>query len=253
MIRMKSIPRILTLATTILFSVVSQAQIIYVSIEGGGDGSSWERTTTLSKALNRARAGEQIWVRGYENANEKQMYIPDSKDGFKLKSGVQLYGGFAGKETSIDERETLDFPYRLKYRSILSGDIAKNDTLDAVNLIFPGNGTRDDNATHVLSIDMNPSSSSGNNNSYPTVVNGFTVTGGHAAAAAMDPTETYFVATTRTAKIAISSKAPTGPNVENRQPTATAMPLPPLKPSQGQKIWPMVQPRNATARQTCSI
>ena len=179
---MKSIPRILTLATTILFSVVSQAQI-YVSIEGEGDGSSWENTTTLSEALNRARAGEQIWVRGYENANEKQMYIPDSKDGFKLKSGVQLYGGFAGTETSIDERETLDFPYRLKYRSILSGDISKNDTLDAVNLIFPGNGTRDDNATHVLSIDMNPSSSSGNNNSYPTVVNGFTVTGGHAAAA----------------------------------------------------------------------
>lgn len=182
MIRMKSIPRILTLATTILFSVVSQAQI-YVSIEGGGDGSSWERTLTLTEALDRARAGEQIWVRGYENANEKQMYIPDSKDGFKLKSGVQLYGGFAGTETSIDERETLDFPYRLKYRSILSGDISKNDTLDAVNLIFPGNGTRDDNATHVLSIDMNPSSSSGNNNSYPTVVNGFTVTGGHAAAA----------------------------------------------------------------------
>lgn len=182
MIRMKSIPRILTLATTILFSVVSQAQI-YVSIEGGGDGSSWESTTTLSKALNRARAGEQIWVRGYENANEKQMYIPDSKDGFKLKSGVQLYGGFAGTETSVDERATLDFPYRLKYRSILSGDISKNDTLDAVDLIFPGNGTRDDNATHVLSIDMNPSSSSGNNNSYPTVVNGFTVTGGHAAAA----------------------------------------------------------------------
>ena len=182
MIKMKSIPRILTLATTILFSVVSQAQI-YVSIEGGGNGSSWESTITLSEALNRARAGEQIWVRGYENANEKQMYIPDSKDGFKLKSGVRLYGGFAGTETSIDERETLDFPYRLKYRSILSGDIAKNDTLDAVNLIFPGNGTRDDNATHVLSIDMNPSSSSGNNNSYPTVVNGFTVTGGHAAAA----------------------------------------------------------------------
>ena len=179
---MKSIPRILTLATTILFSVVSQAQI-YVSIEGGGDGSSWQSTTTLSEALNRARAGEQIWVRGYENANEAQIYTPGSKDGFKLKSGVQLYGGFAGTETSVDERATLDFPYRLKYRSILSGDISKNDTLDAVNLIFPGNGTRDDNATHVLSIDMNPSSSSGNNNSYPTVVNGFTVTGGHAAAA----------------------------------------------------------------------
>ena len=183
MIRIKNIPSVLMLAATMLAGIVSKAQIIYVSTEGGGDGSSWKSTTTLSEALNRARAGEQIWVRGYENANEKQMYIPDSKDGFKLKSGVQLYGGFAGKETSVDERATLDFPYRLKYRSILSGDISKNDTLDAVNLIFPGNGTRDDNATHVLSIDMNPSSSSGNNNSYPTVVNGFTVTGGHAAAA----------------------------------------------------------------------
>ena len=179
---MKSIPRILTLATTILFSVVSQAQI-YVSIEGGGDGSSWERTTTLSEALNRARAGEQIWVKGYEDLNEKRIYTPADREGFKVKSGVRLYGGFAGTETSVDERATLDFPYRLKYRSILSGDISKNDILDAVNLIFPGNGTRDDNATHVLSIDMNPSSSSGNNNSYPTVVNGFTVTGGHAAAA----------------------------------------------------------------------
>ena len=177
MIRIKNIPSVLMLAATMLAGIVSKAQIIYVSTEGEGDGTSWENTTTLTDALNRATAGEQIWVRGYENANEKQMYIPDSKDGFKLKSGVQLYGGFAGTETSIDERETLDFPYRLKYRSILSGDIAKNDTLDAVNLIFPGNGTRDDNATHVLSIDMNPSSSSGNNNSYPTVVNGFTVTG----------------------------------------------------------------------------
>lgn len=182
MIRMKSIPRILTLATTILFSVVSQAQI-YVSIEGGGDGTSWERTTTLTDALGRATAGEQIWVKGYEDLNEERIYTPADREGFRVKSGVQLYGGFAGTETSVDERATLDFPYRLKYRSILSGDISKNDTLDAVNLIFPGNGTRDDNATHVLSIDMNPSSSSGNNNSYPTVVNGFTVTGGHAAAA----------------------------------------------------------------------
>ena len=166
-----------------LAGIVSKAQIIYVSTEGGGDGTSWERTTTLTDALGRATAGEQIWVKGYEDLNEERIYTPADREGFRVKSGVRLYGGFAGTETSIDERETLDFPYRLKYRSILSGDISKNDTLDAVNLIFPGNGTRDDNATHVLSIDMNPSSSSGNNNSYPTVVNGFTVTGGHAAAA----------------------------------------------------------------------
>lgn len=183
MIRIKNIPSVLMLAATMLAGIVSKAQIIYVSTEGGGNGTSWESTLTLTEALGRATAGEQIWVKGYEDLNEKRIYTPADREGFKVKSGVRLYGGFAGTETSIDERETLDFPYRLKYRSILSGDIAKNDTLDAVNLIFPGNGTRDDNATHVLSIDMNPSSSSGNNNSYPTVVNGFTVTGGHAAAA----------------------------------------------------------------------
>ncbi len=179
---MKSIPRILTLATTILFSVVSQAQI-YVSIEGGGDGSSWKNTTTLSEALNRARAGEQIWVKGYEDLDEERIYTPNDREGFRVKSGVRLYGGFAGTETSIDERETLDFPYRLKYRSILSGDIAKNDTVGTVDLIFPANGTRNENAAHVLSVNLQPTQSSGNNNTYPTVVNGFTIVGGHASAA----------------------------------------------------------------------
>lgn len=182
MIRMKSIPRILTLATTILFSVVSQAQI-YVSIEGGGDGTSWERTTTLTDALGRATAGEQIWVKGYEDLNEERIYTPADREGFRVKSGVRLYGGFAGTETSIDERETLDFPYRLKYRSILSGDIAKNDTVGTVDLIFPANGTRGENAAHVLSVNLQPTQSSGNNNTYPTVVNGFTIVGGHASAA----------------------------------------------------------------------
>lgn len=182
MIRMKSIPRILTLATTILFSVVSQAQI-YVSIEGGGDGTSWERTTTLTDALGRATAGEQIWVKGYEDLNEERIYTPADREGFRVKSGVRLYGGFAGTETSIDERETLDFPYRLKYRSILSGDISKNDTVGTVDLIFPANGTRGENAAHVLSVNLQPTQSSGNNNTYPTVVNGFTIVGGHASAA----------------------------------------------------------------------
>lgn len=182
MIRMKSIPRILTLATTILFSVVSQAQI-YVSIEGGGDGSSWESTLTLTEALGRATAGEQIWVKGYEDLNEERIYTPADREGFRVKSGVRLYGGFAGTETSIDERETLDFPYRLKYRSILSGDIAKNDTVGTVDLIFPANGTRGENAAHVLSVNLQPTQSSGNNNTYPTVVNGFTIVGGHASAA----------------------------------------------------------------------
>ena len=62
----------------------------------------------------------------------------------------------------------------------------------------------------------------------------------------MEPTDTYLVASTNTAKMASSRHAPCQPNVTNRQPTATAMPLPPLNPSQGLKMCPHTQPKKAT-------
>lgn len=131
---------------------------------------------TLADALNAAQAGDQIWVQGSDSVeNANQLY----EGSFTLKSGVQLYGGFAGTETSVNDRETLGKPYQMKYRSVLSGDLNNDDEVDNTNLIFPANTTRTDNATHVLSVDMAPSSGS-NNNTYPTVINGFTITGGHA-------------------------------------------------------------------------
>lgn len=162
---------------------MAQSNIYYVSPTGTGDGSSWANTMSLEKALTTAKAGDQIWVQGFDQIdNSNKLYIvPESMKatGFTLNSGVQLYGGFAGTETSINDRETLGKPYQLKYRTVLSGDISRNDTIDNTNLIFPANGTRTDNAAHVLSINMAPSSS-GNNNTYPTVVNGFSIGGGQA-------------------------------------------------------------------------
>ena len=137
---------------------------------------------TLSAALSAAQAGDQIWVQGFETITKDNVYfVPEDQKvtGFTLKSGVQLYGGFAGTETSVNDRETLGKPYQMKYRSVLSGDLNNDDEVDNTNLIFPANTTRTDNATHVLSVDMAPSSGS-NNNTYPTVINGFTITGGHA-------------------------------------------------------------------------
>lgn len=52
--------------------------------------------------------------------------------------------------------------------------------MDDVNLIFPANTTRQNNATHVLTLNMEPTQTSDNNNTYLTVVNGFTITGGQA-------------------------------------------------------------------------
>ena len=162
-------------------AVMAQSKIYYVTPTGAAVDGGWTGTTTLTDALNNAVANDQIWVQGFEQiTSADQLYITPTKDGFTLKSGVQLYGGFAGTEANIDERETLGKPYQLKYRSVLSGDIGKDDVIDNTNLIFPANTSRDDNATHVLSIDMTPTSSSGNNNTYPTVVNGFSIGGGQA-------------------------------------------------------------------------
>ena len=185
MIRMRTLFRLYIFSIMFIcasVSVMAQSKIYYVSPNGGGDGSSWQSTMTLADALNTAQAGDQIWVQGFETITKDSVYfVPEDHKatGFTLKSGVQLYGGFKGTETKLTDRVTLGKPYQMKYRSVLSGDENIKDTVDNTNLIFPANGTRSDNATHVLSVDMAPSSGS-NNNTYPTVINGFTIAGGHA-------------------------------------------------------------------------
>ena len=186
--KMRNIFRCYTFLVMFCLAALASAQskIYYVSPTGSGaqDGSSWANTMTLTAALNAAQAGDQIWVQGFEqiDAANKLYIVPAGSEatGFRLNSGVQLYGGFKGDEATINDRETLGKPYQMRYRSVLSGDIGKNDAVDNTNLIFPANSTRTDNATHVLSIDMTPTSGSGNNNTYPTVVNGFSIGGGQA-------------------------------------------------------------------------
>lgn len=163
-------------------TAAAQSKIYYVSSRATdtGDGSSWANATTLTKALDKAVAGDQIWVQGFETLTGNNLYVAP-KEGFAVKSGVQLYGGFAGTESRLSQRVTLGKPYQLKYRSVLSGDIQQNDTVGSVDLIFPANGTRSDNATHVLSVNLQPTQASGNNNTYPTVINGFSIGNGQAA------------------------------------------------------------------------
>lgn len=169
----------LLLAFFLAGMVAAQSKTYYVSLQakGTGDGLSWANATTLSDALNKAVAGDRIWVQGFETVNSADSLY---KGSFTVKSGVQLYGGFKGTETKLTDRVTLGKPYQLKYRSVLSGDLQNDDKVDNVNLIFPANTTRSDNATHVLTLNMEPTQTSGNNNTYPTVVNGFTITGGQA-------------------------------------------------------------------------
>lgn len=176
-----------TLLAVLLLGSAAKAQTIhYVTPDGKNPVNGWEGSKTvvsLSTALTNAKAGDQIWVLGFEQiTSADQLYVVSDKSGFVLKSGVKLYGGFRGTERTIDERPTLGKAPYFTYRSVLSGDINRDDVVDEINYVYPENGTRSDNATHVLSLNMVPTQQSGNNNTYPTVVNGFTVIGGNAVA-----------------------------------------------------------------------
>lgn len=168
-----------------LFCVLTaQAQNrIYVSPDGTGDGTSWDATTKLESALAKAQAGDEIWLKGFQQITDAatQLYVAP-ENGWTVPSGVKIFGGFEGKETSIDQRKTLGKAYQMTFRSVLSGDINRDDVIDPNNSIFPENTTRSDNAKHVLVLNaFRDEADNLNDNSNPTVVDGLTIVGGHAA------------------------------------------------------------------------
>ena len=154
----------------------------HVTPNGTQGSTAWTDAMTLTEALDAARAGDQIWVQGFETIDspDKLYTVPDDDEAFTVPSGVSLYGGFRGDETSIDERVTTGKLSEMRYRSVLSGDRRQNDAADESLLIFPGNETRDDNAAHVVVMDLTPTAESGNNNTLPTVIDGFSIAEGHA-------------------------------------------------------------------------
>jgi CSLREA domain-containing protein len=97
------------------------------------DGLSWATAyTNLQDALAAATSGNEIWV-------AEGVYYPDQGGGqiagnqaasFFLKSGVAIYGGFAGVETLRTQRDWLT------HITVLSGDLAGDDTADAHGVVL---------------------------------------------------------------------------------------------------------------------
>ncbi len=140
----------------------------YVTPGGLGDCLSWVTACELQDALAIATSGDQVWAaQGVYYPDVGGGQTPDSRDAtFTLKAGVQLYGGFAGTETSLGERDWQ------AHAAVLSGDVDGNDIVDASGVVTDTANIIGSNSYHVVS------GASGITRT--ARLDGFTITGGKA-------------------------------------------------------------------------
>lgn len=114
---------------------VQNANIIYVNefTEGPEDGTSWKNAfMDLQPALDAATPGTQIWVAygTYKPTSvhglveEEDFYAVEEFNRYKhfrMKNGVEIYGGFAGTETELSQRDIE------AQETILSCDLGEAD------------------------------------------------------------------------------------------------------------------------------
>lgn len=92
--------------------------IIYVSVDGTGDGGSWATATSdLNWAVNTAAAIHNTFGSWTDVWVKEGTYYGDttSESAFTIVEGIWVYGGFTGTETSLSQRNFYDHP------SILDG------------------------------------------------------------------------------------------------------------------------------------
>ena len=162
-----------------LFAQDSKTYYVTAEATDGGNGLSWAQAITLTEALSRAKAGDEIWVKGYEDITGHIYKAPEG--GFVLPSGVAMYGGFEGKETNKNVLPTGRHKYQMKYQTALVGDIDTNDKASQQLIIYHENTTRTDNATHVLTLQMGVTKDNPNDGNKPTIVSGFLIAAGNAS------------------------------------------------------------------------
>ncbi len=89
---------------------LSQNKIYYVDSgkkDNNGSGLSWATAkNSIGYAMALAQAGDQIWVKkgAYLPTHDSTLKLTNSNKIFFIKDGVQLYGGFAGTENLLEQR-----------------------------------------------------------------------------------------------------------------------------------------------------
>lgn len=132
------------LSGILAIAAASHAQtVIYVDDDatGNNDGTSWtDAYTDLSVALNvNTVENAQIWIAEgfYTRFSSNQSFVIDNNE--------DLYGGFSGNETDLNQRDIENNP------TILSGDVNWDDS----GAFSIGNITLTENAKRIIDVQSN--------------------------------------------------------------------------------------------------
>ncbi|MFT5886017.1 MAG: hypothetical protein ACI9IP_002481, partial [Arcticibacterium sp.] len=130
-LKFKNMKKIILLLTFIAFLSKGNAQIyVDTDVTTNGDGTSWANAyNNLQDAIDAAAVNDEIWVAA-------GTYLPtDAPDGttstgatdrnnaFHLGTDMKIYGGFAGTETQLSQRDAAT------NITILSGDFDNDDNV----------------------------------------------------------------------------------------------------------------------------
>lgn len=176
--------RPLALALLTVVPLAGQAQVfVRADAPNGGDGASWATAyNRLDTALS-GHPGEDIWV-------ARGRYTPPLNTGpdltaserrrqtsFLIPPSTRIYGGFAGSESALEQRNVQANP------TVLSGDMQGNDSnRDADGVTPTPDDIVGDNARHVVRFDaMLWNAGEGADIGPDTVLDGFIVSGGFAS------------------------------------------------------------------------
>lgn len=131
---MKKLFLLHTLLLTLFFSAHAQKRIyVNAAATGANTGGTWaDAFADLNRALNAAQSGDSIWAAA---GTYKPTAGAARDSSFHLRSGVTLFGGFAGTETQLIERDWQQHP------TVLSGDIGVpgDSTDNSFNIMYMEN------------------------------------------------------------------------------------------------------------------
>jgi len=153
---------IYTFSTFIFLFVLStslfcQTSYVNINASGANNGTSWANAyTSLTDALDNATSGD-IWIAA--GTYTPSDMLTDSTTTFRISNGLNVYGGFNGTESSIDDRDVINNV------TTLSADINGDDIAGDFDV------NKSDNVQHVLFVDSLISSS--------VLLDGLTITGGY--------------------------------------------------------------------------